>query len=81
MTQLLFDSFLFSRNWGRCAFQTVHVHATLRITSAFLFAFTVIQSKAAVSTALGVTSLKGNCLSPICICGGRKHVSTSANAG
>lgn len=86
-TELLFDASLFSRNRGRCAFQTVHVHATLSMTSAFLFAFmlsfppTVTQSKATVSTALAVTSLKGNCLSPICICRVRKHVSTSANAG
>ena len=84
-TKLLFDSSLFSRNWRRCAFQTVHVHSTLSIALFFFFFLHSLfpslplsfRVTAAVSTALGVTSLKGNCLSPICICGVRKLVYVS----
>ena len=81
--KLLLDSSLFSRNWRRCAFQTVHIHSTLSI-ALFFFSHSLFPSlpvsfraTAAVSTALGVTSLKGSCLSPICICGGRKLVYAS----
>ena len=37
--KLLLDSSLFSRNWRRCTFQTVHIHSTLSI--ALFFAFIV----------------------------------------
>lgn len=37
--ELMFDSSLFSRNWRRYAFQTVHIHSTLSVAFFFLFPF------------------------------------------
>lgn len=37
--KLLLDSSLFSRNWRRYAFQTVHIHSTLSVAFFFPFSF------------------------------------------